>query len=245
MTFDPAEDRPLLSVVIPVFNEEQLVAKAVRGLCDELRATGDSFEVLLAENGSWDGTIGVLEQLTAELPEVRFVSVPRPNYGLALRTGLLLARGRYLVCEEIDLCDVDFQQRALQLLEQDAADLVIGSKLMTNSRDRRPLNRRVASRAYSQLLRSLFGFSGTDTHGLKVLRAEALLPVVSRCVVDKDVYASELVLRAEQEGLRVAEIPITIAEKRLPSIHLARRVPAVFVRLAKLFVALRRGPRPS
>ncbi len=132
-----------------------------------------------------------------------------------------------MLCEEIDLCDLDFHRRALELLRSGEAELVIGSKAMPGAHDRRPLGRRAATRIYNGLLRVTLGFHGTDTHGLKAFRRAALLPVVGRCIVGHDVFASELVIRAEREGVRVREIPVELAEKRAPSVRLLRRVPKV------------------
>jgi hypothetical protein len=57
--------------------------------------------------------------------------------------------------------------------------------------------------------------------------------------VDKDIFASELVIRAEREGVRIKEIPVRVLEKRVPSIHLFRRVPNVFKNIGRLVYAIR------
>jgi hypothetical protein len=117
---------------------------------------------------------------------------------------------------------------------------VIGSKLLEGAEDVRPRTRHAASLLYSAMLRVTLGFQGTDTHGLKAMRKEALLPIVRACLVDKDVFASELVLRAQRAGLRVLEIPVRVLEKRVPSINLVSRVPGVVSRVARLWWALRK-----
>ena len=228
-----------VSVVIPIHNEEGILRGAITELVANLRSVEAAFEVLLAENGSWDGTLAVADSLASEFEEVSVFSVAEPNYGAALREGILLARGLFVICEEIDLCDLDFHRRALALLRQDAADIVVGSKRAASSHDRRPLGRRLATRVYNELLHRTLGFTGTDTHGLKVLRRDRVLPVLERCVVDGDVFASELLIRGDRMGLRVIELPVDIAEKRPPSTHLLRRVPSVLIRLARLSRALR------
>lgn len=229
----------MISVVIPVHNEEALLRAAVEELRDRLAALGHSYEIVLAENGSKDGTSALLAQLSAEYEEVRYYSLAEPNYGKALKHGIEGARGRYVICEEIDLCDSVFHRQALALLEAGQADLVVGSKLMGGARDERPFLRHAASLSYTLLLRALVGFRGTDTHGLKAFRREALLPQVAACVVDKDVFASELVIRAYRSGARVREIPVQVIEKRPPSIDLARRVPNVLINIARLTYAVR------
>jgi hypothetical protein len=97
----------------------------------------------------------------------------------------------------------------------------------------------VATRVHNRLLRVSLGFQGTDTHGLKAFRREALLPVIAQCVVDMDVFASELVIRAWRQGVAVVELPVQLHEKREPSVHLFRRVPNVLKNVAKLVYVIR------
>ncbi len=70
-------------------------------------------------------------------------------------------------------------------------------------------------------------------------RRSSLVDTLERCVVDRDLFASEMVIRAQRYHLRVVEIPITIQEKRPPSIHLFQRVPNVLKNLAKLVYIVR------
>lgn len=233
--------KPELSVVIPVYNEEAILTAAVHDLLARLPDLGRAFELILAENGSSDRTAEIAAELTTRHEPVVTFSAPEPDYGVALRMGIARAAGTFVMCDEIDICDVDFYRRALTLLDAGRADLVIGSKAMEGADDRRPLGRRVATRVINGLLRALLGFRGTDTHGLKAFRREALAPFAEACLVDRDLFASEFVIRAERGGVSVVEIPVTIAEKRPPSIDLVRRVPAVLGGLFRLFKAVRLG----
>jgi glycosyltransferase AglD len=232
---------PEISVVIPIHNEEGILSAAVHDLLAKLPRLGRTFELILAENGSADRTVELATELSAEHPEVSTFSAPEPDYGLALRQGIDRARGRYVMCDEIDICDTDFYARALALLDPGDADLVVGSKAMRGAADKRPLGRRAATHVINGMLRVFLGFKGTDTHGLKAFRREALLDVAHSCIVNRDLFASELVIRAQRGGVKVVEIPVTIMEKRPPSIDLFRRVPAVLKGLGRLVVAIRLG----
>jgi hypothetical protein len=117
--------------------------------------------------------------------------------------------------------------------------LVIGSKLIGGAEDERPFFRHAASLLYTGMLRLLLGFRGTDTHGLKGFRRDLLLPIAEACLVEKDVFASEFVIRAYRESLRVVEIPTRVMEKRPPSINLMKRVPNVLRSIVKLTWAIR------
>lgn len=230
---------PQLSIVIPVYNEEAIIEQAARELTQGLDARGWDFELIFAENGSRDRTQELLAQLAADDERIRWFHSERPNYGAALKAGIERARGELVVCDEIDLCDLSFYDAAVPALLRGEADLIVGSKAARGSSDQRPLVRRVATRVHNGLLRATLGFKGTDTHGLKAFRRERLMPVIARCVVDMDVFASEFVVRAWRDGLAVKEIPIQLQEKRQPSIHLFKRVPNVLKNVARLVYVIR------
>lgn len=234
---------PRISIVIPIYNEEGILHSAIVDIRERLKPLGWSYEIILAENGSKDRTIALGQELAEKYPgpdgAVKIISMGEPNYGKALKQGILLSRGDIVICDEIDLCDVDFHRRAVDILDSGEADLVIGSKLVSGAEDDRPAIRHAASIAYSSMLRLLLGFRGTDTHGLKAFRRIALLDTVRACLVDKDVFASELVIRADRGGVRTREIPVRVIEKRPPSINLFKRVPNVLKSVAKLTYAIR------
>ena len=243
--------QPDVSIVIPVYNEEGILREAVTELLENLEtvklaldAPDLTFEVIIAENGSRDRTVELAEHLAAEFPQVRMFSLGEPNYGKALRRGILEAKGTWVICEEIDLCDADFHRRALVHLQHGDADMVVGSKAMKGASDHRPLFRRAATRVLNGMLRVTLDFHGTDTHGLKAFHRETLLPTVERCVIDRDLFASEMVIRAGREGVRVIEIPIRLDEKRPPAINLVKRVPNVLRGMAKLTYVIRFGGKP-
>lgn len=231
---DGLHDREI-SVVIPVYNEEGIITSSVEDLVAALEEMEWSYEIILCENGSRDSTVALAQNLCDRFPKVRYFSVGEPNYGKALRLGILESRGKFVISDEIDLCDTTFYRNAVALLRQDEADMVIGSKLLSGSMDERGWFRNTASKVLNGMLHVLVGFEGTDTHGLKAFRRDRLLRVVEACIVDKDLFTSEMVIRAERvRELRIKEIPLQIEEKRKPSINLWKRVPNVMKNMAKL-----------
>jgi glycosyltransferase involved in cell wall biosynthesis len=236
-----ASPAPLLTIVIPVYNEELILRGSVLELQEKLRPFGWSYELLLCENGSRDRTIEIGKELEAAHPEVRMLHAGQPNYGLAMKKGILEARGTYVICDEIDLLDTEFYARAMALLERSDTEMVVGSKAMVGSHDQRPLFRRFATRVYNGMLRVTCHFGGTDTHGLKAFRREALLETARRCQLDRDVFASEFVIRAHREGKKVVEIPFAVREKRPPSINLTKRVPHVIKSVTRLAISVRQN----
>src|SRR6476620_1191708 len=129
---------PRISIVIPIYNEQGILHSAVVDLRERLKPFGWSYEIILAENGSKDRTIEMGHELAAKYNDpadgqVKIISMGEPNYGKALKQGILLARGELVICEEIDLCDADFHRRAVDILDRGDADLVIGSKLVSGA----------------------------------------------------------------------------------------------------------------
>ena len=232
-------DAPRVSIVIPVYNEEGLLFGSVIELIEKLKKVEWSYEILVCENGSKDATREIALRLEREYPQVRALLSGEPNYGRALRMGIENARGTYVICDEVDILDVDFHLRALDILFGDQADLVVGSKLHADAMDRRPVMRQVATKVINGLLHVFLNFKGTDTHGLKAFHRERLMAVINRCVVERDLFASELVIRAERQKIRGLEIPVEIIEKRPPSINLFKRVPHVLKNLATLVWVIR------
>jgi len=238
------ETTPRISIVIPVYNEEGILHAAVVDLRERLAPFAWNYEIILAENGSRDRTVAIAEDLSVKYPEVRLISAGEPNYGKAMKKGILESRGEFVICDEIDLCDTDFHARALSLLESGRVDMVIGSKLIAGAEDDRPWARHAASLVYTNLLRVSLGFRGTDTHGLKAFRRNALIDIVADCLVDRDVFASEFVIRAYRANVPIEEIPVRVIEKRPPSVNLWKRVPNVLKNLIKLSWAIRLGTEP-
>ena len=129
---------PRISIVIPIYNEQAILHAAIVDLRERLRPLGWPYEIILAENGSKDRTVEIAQELATKYADpaegqVKILSLGEPNYGKAMKQGILLARGEIVICDEIDLCDVDFHRRAVELIDSGEADLVIGSKLLAGA----------------------------------------------------------------------------------------------------------------
>jgi len=232
-----------VSILIPIYNEEEILEESVRDIIQGADPLGISYELVLCENGSKDRTVEIGERLCEELPQLRLLRCPVPDYGEALILGIREARGRHIVCFEIDFYDVHFIEQAHVLLKR--YDAVIGSKRAVGSRDRRPFIRRLITWGFNSFLRIVFGFTGTDTHGIKAFRAEPVRPLVDECQTRRDVFTTELVLRIERAGLWRCELPLEIEEKRPAPVNILRRVPSTLRNLWTLWKATRRIGRPK
>jgi glycosyltransferase involved in cell wall biosynthesis len=232
----------MLSIVMPAHNEEQFIGPAVQQVTNGLRARGVPFEVILVENGSSDSTVQVIEALEGSEPEVRSVVLAVADYGAALREGFLTASGEIVVNFDVDLVDLDFLDRACEALSDPELAVVIGSKRAAGSVDRRPTGRKLVTGVFGSILRYGFGLEVSDTHGLKALRRGPLLPIVKECVFGKDIFDTELILRAQRSGLRIGEIPVMVSELRPPRTPIAKRIPRTLIGLGRLRRALMNAP---
>ncbi len=232
----PAEghDAPDISVVAPAHNEENYLVEAVERLISGLRDRSIDFEVVICENGSTDRTLDVARELACRHDEVRFLTLPTPDYGRALRAGFLASDSRLVVNFDVDLIDLGFLDRALLLADDHDADIVIGSKRSPGADDGRPLARRLVTGVFSALLRHGFGLQATDTHGIKLLRKASMVDLVASCRSGADIFDTELILRAERDGRNVVEVPVRVAEQRPPRTGIAGRIPRTLVGLGRL-----------
>lgn len=234
-TLEPAPSaRPLLSIVVPVHNEAAILESTLHNLRQRLEDWGIDHEILVCENGSSDDTARIARQVAAVSPSLLSCSLPEANYGRALRFGFLKARGRYVAAVNIDFIDFAFLEQALAAIEREGVDMVIGSKVLPGSVDRRPLSRRFLTRSFNWLLRRLFGTRLSDTHGLKLLRTGTVQPLIHACELEGEVFDTELLLRAERAGLRLKELPVVLEELRPSRYAVWRRIPSTIRDLAHL-----------
>jgi glycosyltransferase involved in cell wall biosynthesis len=225
----------VLSLVLPAHNEQPFLEATVTELVSGLRERGASFEILVVENGSTDDTAAVARRIAQEVPELRPMSLPAADYGAALRTGLLAARGEVVVNFDVDYYDLGFLDRAVALLAgPDAPAIVLGSKRQPDSVDTRPWPRKVVTAVFAWILHATFRLSVSDTHGMKAFRKDAVRSIAEGCRFRTDLFDTELVIRAERAGLGVVDLPVEVSETRPSRTPIARRAARSLVGLARM-----------
>ena len=229
---------------MPAHNEQDYLGAAVADVVRGLRSRGRTFEVIVCENGSTDGTAKIAEELAEGSEEVSVLSLPDADYGRALRAGFLAATGELVVNFDVDYIDLDFLDHAIPLLQADAGPVaVVGSKRSPGAHDSRPLGRRLVTAVFSAILRFGFRIRVSDTHGMKVLVRAPLEPIVEATRFGTDLFDTELILRAERAGLVVAELPVSVRDTRPPRSSILTRIPRSVAGLLRLRIALWREGR--
>lgn len=223
----------MISIVIPVHNEEALLPNLITGISAGLETDFPDYEIILCENGSTDRTLELARELAATYPRVVVLSSPQASYGAAIQRGILYSAGDRVIVFNADLWDLDFLRQAVTLL--DTYDMVVASKRHPDSHDRRPLNRRLITWSFNLVLRLLFGFTGTDTHGMKAFRRARISPIAARCITNREIFDTELILRGQRAGLTSVEVPVTVEETRPSRYSPLSRLPRTLSDLWRLY----------
>jgi glycosyltransferase involved in cell wall biosynthesis len=223
---------------MPAHDEAAFIGTAIREVAGGMRSRGP-FEIVVVENGSTDDTAEVAKALAEEIPELRVLSLGAPDYGRALRMGFLAAEGDVVAFFDVDYFDLGFLDRAVTLIEApDGPAVVVGSKRGEGALDTRPWPRRMVTLVFSTILKVGFGLTVSDTHGMKVLRRQPLIPLAERCRFGTDLFDTELILRAERAGLKAGEVPVVVQELRPSRSSIAKRIPRTMANLVKLRIYL-------
>ena len=192
-----------VSAVLPAFNEEANVERAVKAVVDSLSSNTDGHEVIVVDDGSRDETATVLERLRAEYPSLRVVThETNRGYGAAVRTGFSAAVHEWVFL--ID-CDNQFDPCEIVLLTAPSA----GAEIVTGYRKvrRDPLVRRLNAFAFFTLVTILFGRLARDVNcAFKLIRRELLAELDLRS--DGALINTELFVRARSLRARIVEVPV-------------------------------------
>src|SRR4051812_45061582 len=198
-----SRDEPTVSVVIPCLNEAETIEECVSRARAAFEDHGISGEVVVSDNNSTDGS-GAL----AEAAGARVVLETRPGYGSAYLAGFAAARGKYIVMADADLTyDFGDIHRFVEKLD-DGAELVMGDRMDNIHPGAMPwLHRYVGNPVLTGLLNLFFRTGVSDAHcGMRAIRRD-VLPRLDLRTTGME-FASEMVIRASKEHLKIAEFPI-------------------------------------
>src|SRR5215218_1216860 len=196
---------PRVSVVIPCLNEAENIVQCVQGALKVLLANGIAGEVIVADNGSDDGSAALADAAGAIV-----VSEPRRGYGRAYLAGFAAARGDYIIMVDADLT-YDFEEIPRFVAELDAgAELVMGNRMENIQPGAMPfMNRYIGNPILSGFLKLLYRTKVRDAHcGMRAVRRAALSRLDLR--TEGMEFASEMVIRAAKTDLNVTEFPIAL-----------------------------------
>ena len=202
---DPIE----YSVVIPAYNEAERILPTVGAIAVHMSSLNASWELIVADDGSTDDTVAVLEDLGLVNLHV-LQAAANGGKGSAVRRGMFVARGRVILFADADQ-STPIEQFGDLLAQIDAGfDIAIGSRSADGATvTNKSLPRKILSKGLNVMTRVGFGVPFSDTQcGFKMFTAEAANLLFRRQLVDEFSFDLEVLYLADKFGLRVAEVPV-------------------------------------
>jgi len=207
-----------ISIVIPIYNEELILEKEINNLFQEishkLPLEYNDLELILVENGSTDNTLEIAERLASQFSQIKIAVLDNPSYGKAVKHGVSIASTKYVAICNIDFWNINFLKQGIDSIIKNNDDIVVASKTLKTSYDKRNFIRRLITKGFNLFLKFCFHYQGSDTHGLKVFDRKKLTPIIDDCVTERELFDTEFMIRAQYKNLRIKELPITIVERR-------------------------------
>ncbi|MBI4301464.1 MAG: glycosyltransferase family 2 protein [Chloroflexi bacterium] len=201
---------PLLSVIIPTYNEEKRIPATLERIIAYLLGQDYGAEIIVVDDGSNDRTCPLVASLETSNPPITLIQTPHMGKGHAIKTGMLAARGQYRL-----MCDADLSvpiEEVAHFLPPNLSDydVAIGSREMTGARRfDEPFYRHLMGRVFNWLVRlvTVRGFKDTQC-GFKVFSQETAKSIFAKTRMAGWAFDVEVLFLAQKRGLHILEIPV-------------------------------------
>ena len=200
-----------LSVVVPVYNQEKNVSTALARIKRVVESTGLSYEIIVVDDGSDDGTMSVLRREVIANSNIRIVTYSHNmGKGYAVKMGITNSHGDRVIFTDGDL-DISPHMIAEYIQQLEECDLVIASKRHPNSKVSAPTSRIFLSRTFNLIVRILTGIRLKDTQsGLKAGNGRALRTIFRIMLVKRYAFDVELLTIASFLKMQIREMPVEL-----------------------------------
>jgi glycosyltransferase involved in cell wall biosynthesis len=215
VTAGVATAAPQVEIVVPVHNEERVLAHSIHRLHEYL-ASGFPFSwrIVIVDNASTDGTLTIARRLAGELPFVDLIHVPVKGRGRALRAAWGASEADVVCYMDVDLStDLRALLPLVAPLISGHSDVAIGSRLAHGANVTRGPKRELISRVYNRLLHTTLRAHFSDAQcGFKAIRADAVRELLPEIRDGGWFFDTELLVLAQRRGLRIHEVPVDWVE---------------------------------
>jgi glycosyltransferase AglD len=212
-----------VSVVFPAHNEANQLENSVAQLNNVLKSYGYTYEIIVAEDGSTDGTDKLADELAQKNPCVRHIhGEKRLGRGRALNATFKQANGEIFVYMDVDLAtDLSYLRELVDSIKVEGYDFSTGSRMMPQSKVERSGTRSLTSKSFNFLVR-LFLHSKIRDHqcGFKGFKREPTLKLIDQVKARHWFWDTEILVRAQREGYKVKEIPVEWKSGSDTKVHL-------------------------
>jgi dolichyl-phosphate beta-glucosyltransferase len=200
-----------LSVVVPCYNEELRLARSLTPVERFMEARGSSFELILVDDGSSDGTAAVIRQAESQHSYVRAVLLPsNRGKGRALAEGVKKSRGDLVLLSDADFSAPIDELPRLEEAIAAGADVAFGSRAARGAREvDQPLHRRAMGKAFNRMVQLLLIPGVWDTQcGFKLFRGGVARELFGDLTTDGFAFDVEILYCARRAGYRIREVPV-------------------------------------
>jgi len=215
---------PDVTVVIPVFNDLHALEIAVPRSIEILSRITSGFELIIAEDGSTDGSADFVRQYELRDPRIHLLhSDERLGRGKALNRAIYESKANIVCYYDVDLAtDLQHLPELIGSIRE-GADIATGSRLMPGSDTLRTGGREIASRTYNFLVRFFLGSRIYDHQcGFKSFKREPLLGLLGEVEATHWFWDTEIMVRAHQHGYKIKEFPVEWKSGKDTKVNLAK-----------------------
>ncbi len=201
-----------VSVVFPAYNEADALKGAVEKVAEALNEIARSYEIIIAEDGSTDGTAQLAAALAEKHLYVKHIhGEKRLGRGTALKNAFKQSSGEILVYMDLDLAtDLKHLKTLVGALEFEGYDFATGSRMLPQSNVERSSTRNIVSKTYNFMVRALLGSKVKDHQcGFKAFRREPLMKLLDEVGAGHWFWDTEILVRAQHRGYNIKEIPVS------------------------------------
>lgn len=239
----PKQDASVqVSLVLPAYNEVDYLTPAVEKTIQTLNTFTDCYEIIIAEDGSTDGTAERAKKLVQKYPCVSHIHrEARLGRGTALNNAFSQSRGEVMVYMDLDLAtDLKYLQPLIEALTLEGYDFSTGSRMMTQSKAERTFSRGFSSKAYNFLVRHMLGSKLRDHQcGFKGFKRDPLMSVMGEVEATHWFWDTEIMVRAHRHGYKIKEIPVEWKSGKDTKVSLAKDSWNMFWQILSLWWTLK------
>lgn len=245
------QSRPNLSIIVPAYNEEARLPTTLASIFDHFSKTGETYEILVVDDGSRDKTAELVNELAKSHTSLRLISyLPNRGKGYACRVGMLAAKGKLLLLNDADGASPIEEIERLKRSIADGADVVIGSRAMY-SKDTQVTTvwyRKVIGRIFNSIVNFCILPGIRDTQcGFKLFKREVGRYLFSLQKADRFSFDVEVLFLSRRLDLEIAEVPINWTNVPGSKVNLIKDSMQMFLdifrfRLRALFGVYDRDP---
>lgn len=232
---------PQLSIVIPAFNEENRLPATLDSVSQFLTEQGKSFEIVVVDDGSHDGTADVVQAYSQKNPQVRLVSYqPNRGKGFAVRTGMLAARGDLLLMNDADGSSPIEEMIRLEDAIAGGADIAFGSRAKPDPtrKVQAQAHRKFIGNTFNFIVQSLLlpGFYDTQC-GFKMFRRAVARDIFSVNRINGFGFDVEILFIGRKRGYKISEVAINWSNVEGSKVNVLVDSPKMFLEVLKVTFA--------